>query len=69
MCSFKFFLKKPLFETQFGTIIVYGVKKDAQMPKGIPTHLFSFPECYNAENCGEFMTLTPPSLLGTEIKF
>ena len=30
-------------------------QKDAQMPKGIPTHLFSFPECYDAEDCGELM--------------
>ena len=33
-------------------------QKDAQMPKGIPTHLFSFLECYDAEDCGEFMTFT-----------
>ena len=33
-------------------------QKDAQMPKGIPTLLFSSPECYDAEDCGELMTFT-----------
>ena len=30
-------------------------QKDAQMPKGIPTDLFSFPERYDAEDCGKFL--------------
>ena len=27
-------------------------QKDAQLPKGIPEHLYSFPEKYGAEECG-----------------
>ena len=27
-------------------------QRDAQMPKGIPNHLYSFPEQYGAEDCG-----------------
>lgn len=27
-------------------------QKEAQMPKGIPNHLYSFPEKYGAEECG-----------------
>ena len=27
-------------------------QKEAQMPKGIPNHLYSFPENYGAEECG-----------------
>lgn len=27
-------------------------QKDAQMPKGVPLHLYSFPEKYGAEHCG-----------------
>ncbi len=27
-------------------------QKDAQMPKGIPHHLYCFPEKYGAEECG-----------------
>ena len=27
-------------------------QRDAQMPKGIPSHLYSFPEQYGAEDCG-----------------
>ena len=29
-------------------------QKDAQMPKGIPSHLYSFPEQYGAEECGMY---------------
>ena len=27
-------------------------QKDAQLPKGVPSHLYSFPENYGAEQCG-----------------
>ena len=27
-------------------------QRDAQMPKGIPNHLYAFPEQYGAEDCG-----------------
>lgn len=27
-------------------------QNEAQMPKGIPNHLYSFPESYGAEECG-----------------
>ena len=27
-------------------------QKDAQVPKGIPEHLYNFPESYGAEECG-----------------
>ena len=27
-------------------------QKEAQMPKGIPNHLYSFPESYGAQECG-----------------
>jgi len=27
-------------------------QKDAQLPKGVPNHLYSFPENYGAEQCG-----------------
>ena len=27
-------------------------QKDAQTPKGIPNHLYSFPDQYGAEECG-----------------
>jgi hypothetical protein len=27
------------------------------MPKGIPKHLFSFPDQYGAEDCGTFLLL------------
>ena len=27
-------------------------QKDAQVPKGIPNHLYSFPRQYGAEDCG-----------------
>ena len=27
-------------------------QKEAQVPKGIPDHLYSFPENYGAEDCG-----------------
>ena len=27
-------------------------QKDAQLPKGIPDHVFNFPEKYGAEECG-----------------
>lgn len=27
-------------------------QKDATVPKGIPYHLYSFPEQYNADECG-----------------
>ena len=27
-------------------------QKNPQMPKGIPNHLYSFPENYGAEECG-----------------
>lgn len=27
-------------------------QKDAQVPKGIPDHLYNFPEHYGAEECG-----------------
>lgn len=30
--------------------------KRSQMPKGIPSHLYSFPEQYGAEDCGFPMT-------------
>lgn len=29
-------------------------QKEAQMPKGIPNHLYSFPETYGAQECGNF---------------
>ena len=32
-------------------------QKDAQMPKGIPYHLYSFPEQYNANECGKGILL------------
>lgn len=32
-------------------------QKDAEMPKGIPNHLYSFPEQYNTEECGMGMLL------------
>ena len=28
-------------------------QKEAQMPKGIPNHLYSFPETYGAQECGK----------------
>ena len=28
-------------------------QKDAQLPKGIPDHLYSFPEQYGSEECGK----------------
>ncbi len=28
-------------------------QKDAQMPKGVPNHLYSFPENYDAEESGK----------------
>ena len=27
-------------------------QKEARMPKGIPNHLYSFPESYGAQECG-----------------
>ena len=27
-------------------------QKDAQLPKGVPSHLYSFPENYSSEQCG-----------------
>lgn len=32
-------------------------QKDAQMPKGIPSHLYAFPEKYNAVDCGMYILL------------
>ncbi len=29
-------------------------QKDAQVPKGIPKHLYAFPEQYQAEQCGRY---------------
>jgi hypothetical protein len=29
-------------------------QKDTQMPKGIPNHLYAFPEEYGAEECGMY---------------
>lgn len=29
-------------------------QKDAQLPKGIPNHVFYFPEKYGAQECGKF---------------
>ena len=29
-------------------------QKEAQMPKGIPNHLYAFPEEYGAEECGMY---------------
>lgn len=28
-------------------------QKEAQMPKGVPDHVYSFPEVYEAEQCGK----------------
>ena len=36
-------------------------QKDARLPKGIPDHLYSFPEKYGAEECG--------MCCGTMVKF
>ncbi len=33
-------------------------QKEAQMPKGIPNHLYSFPESYGAEECGMLTSQT-----------
>jgi hypothetical protein len=33
-------------------------QKDAQMPKGIPDHVFNFPENYGHEQCGKPRTNT-----------
>ena len=27
-------------------------RKDAQLPKGVPKHVYNFPEHYGAEDCG-----------------
>ena len=35
-----------------------GQQKDAQMPKGIPDHVFHFPEIYGHEQCGKPRTNT-----------
>ncbi|XP_028412477.1 uncharacterized protein LOC114535309 [Dendronephthya gigantea] len=32
-------------------------QRDAQMPKGVPNHLYSFPEAYGAEECGTQVAL------------
>ena len=29
-------------------------QKDAQLPKGIPNHVYHFPEKYGAEECGMY---------------
>ena len=29
-------------------------QKEAQMPKGIPNHLYAFPEEYGVEECGMY---------------
>ena len=29
-------------------------QKDARLPKGIPNHVYNFPESYGAEECGMF---------------
>ena len=29
-------------------------QRDTQLPKGIPNHLYSFPEQYGAEDCGKY---------------
>ena len=29
-------------------------QKDAQLPKGIPDHLYCFPEKYDSQQCGEY---------------
>ncbi len=34
---------------------MYGVKKMHRCQKGFQLNLFSFPECYDAEDCGELM--------------
>ena len=32
-------------------------QKDARLPKGIPDHIFSFPEKYDADECGLYVGL------------
>ena len=33
-------------------------QRDTQLPKGIPNHLYSFPEQYGAEDCSAVNTCT-----------
>ena len=37
-------------------------QKNAQMPKGIPNHLYNFPNNYGAEDCGECVVLKSPNV-------
>ena len=33
-------------------------QRDTQLPKGIPNHIYSFPEQYGAEDCGNYFVTT-----------